>query len=668
MASTSTLPFPRPELSRRRPAPAGNESTGGVGRPRRELAFAAAAVLLAAADTYVVVVVLPSVMADVGLGIDRLQRATPIISGFLLGYTVVLPLLGRLSDAVGRTPVFVGCLVGFATGSLLTATAHSLGVVVAGRALQGLGGGGLVPVTLSLVAERWPPEARGLPLGVVGAVQELGSVLGPLYGAAVVAVSTWRAIFWVNLPLAAALGAGFFVSRPRAEGGAARPPPTPAGRAPRADVVGPVLLALGAGGFLAAMAAPAALANSVTVGAVYNPVVGGTTWSQLTSPLALTSVVVVAAGLGWEALAPFGTKVVLPLRRIPAALHDVDLLGAALAAGFLACIVVLFSTEDPSRQILAGNASVLVPAGVVLLVAFVLRQRHAANPLIPPGVVSPRPAWGSLAVSLALGAALMAALVDIPLFARATIARGSQIDAAAVLIRFLAAVPLGAVVGGVWCRRPGRAPWVAAGGAATAAVAFGAMATWPVGALSTPLSLAGASLGLGAGDLELVACGLGFGLAIAPVNGAMLAAVAARSHGLATSLVVVARTVGMLAGLSALTAVALHRFYQAQAGIASRFVLCPSHPASCPAYDRAATAAVLSELHTVFFGAAVAAGLAAVLSIALLRARGTVPAGSSLVTVTPPRGTTTGYRPAQLRPIPGTAAPGSAVHSEHPGV
>ncbi|MDQ6836827.1 MAG: MFS transporter, partial [Actinomycetota bacterium] len=88
--------------------------------------------LLAAADTYVVVAVLPSIMAGVGLGVDHLQQATPIISGFLLGYTVVLPLLGRLSDAVGRAPVFVACLTGFAAGSVLTATAHTLPVLVVG--------------------------------------------------------------------------------------------------------------------------------------------------------------------------------------------------------------------------------------------------------------------------------------------------------------------------------------------------------------------------------------------------------------------------------------------------------------------------------------------------------------------------------------------------------
>ncbi|MGH9131711.1 MAG: MFS transporter, partial [Acidimicrobiales bacterium] len=148
--------------------------------PRWQLGVACAGVLLAAADTYVVVVALPSIMAGVGLGLNQLDHATPVISGYLLGYVAVLPLLGRLSDLVGKRRVFNACLVAFAFGSLITASSHALGVLVVGRGLAGLGGGGMVPVTLAMVAERWPVESRGLPLGIVGAVQELGAVVGPL--------------------------------------------------------------------------------------------------------------------------------------------------------------------------------------------------------------------------------------------------------------------------------------------------------------------------------------------------------------------------------------------------------------------------------------------------------------------------------------------------------
>src|SRR3712207_8473857 len=155
---------------RRRP---GSGTVPGSGRWL--LALAAVAVAFAAADTYVVVLALPDMMASAGLSAQELQRAAPIVSGFLLGYVAVLPLVGRVADLRGRLPVLVGSLVAFAIGSLVTAAAYDLPSVVAGRFLQGLGGGGLVPATLALGADLYPPHRRGVPLGIVGAVQELRS-------------------------------------------------------------------------------------------------------------------------------------------------------------------------------------------------------------------------------------------------------------------------------------------------------------------------------------------------------------------------------------------------------------------------------------------------------------------------------------------------------------
>ena len=198
----------------------------GPAAVRTALALAAVGVLLAAADTYVVVLALPDMMVGVGLDVDELQRAAPLVSMFLLGYVVVLPLAGRISDVVGRLPVLLGALLVFAGGSLVTAAAHGLAEAVTGRFLQGAGGGALVPVTLALVADLWPPDRRGLPLGVVGAVQELGAVLGPLYGAVVLAVSDWRAIFWINLAAGLAVAAGIHLTRRATVGGngSQRPP------------------------------------------------------------------------------------------------------------------------------------------------------------------------------------------------------------------------------------------------------------------------------------------------------------------------------------------------------------------------------------------------------------------------------------------------------------
>jgi MFS family permease len=627
-------------------------------RDRWRLGLAAFGVLLAAADTYVVVVALPNIMSGVGVGLERLQRATPIISGFLLGYTAVLPLIGRLADLAGTGPVFAGCLAAFGLGSVVTATAHSLPVVVAGRAVQGLGGGGLVPVTLAMVAARWPPDARGLPLGVVGAVQELGSVLGPLYGAAIVAVASWRAIFWINVPVVAVLGFGLWLTRPGPEeapvtsdGWAAMRSP-PRTRRSHRDVVGVVLAVIGGAALLIGLDAPASLATSTTFGQAWSPIASGA-WAPFTTPVVLIALGLLLAFICWEAVAPF-VRPLLGLGSVPGVLRQSDLPGAALLAVVLGCIVVIFSTADPSTQVVATSAWFVAPLGAVAVVAFWWRQRRARIPLIEPGAFAARPAWGALLVNLALGGALMAVLVNVPLFARATVDPNSETDAALVLVRFLVAVPIGAVLGGYLCRNRHRAPMVAAAGMVMAAAALLGMASWT-------------STALGGGprwsDLELVVGGLGFGLAIAPVNVALLGAVRPSVHALASALAVVARTIGMLAGLSALTAIALHRFYQAQARIGSPFVLCPKNPTNCPAYDDATTRALLSELHTIYFGAAVCAIAAAVMAAVLLRGNRSV-----LMSRAPPRGPASDHSSTELGAVARARPAGPALWLQLAGV
>src|SRR5918995_5510503 len=155
-------------------------STGPVAaKPDRAsrtlLGLAGVAVMFAAADTYVVVLSLPDMMGSVGLSVEELQRAAPIVSGFLLGYVAMLPLIGRIADLRGRLPVLVASLLVFGFGSLVTALAYDMPSMVSGRFLQGLGGGGLVPATLALVADLYPVQRRAVPLGIVSAVQEAGS-------------------------------------------------------------------------------------------------------------------------------------------------------------------------------------------------------------------------------------------------------------------------------------------------------------------------------------------------------------------------------------------------------------------------------------------------------------------------------------------------------------
>ena len=135
-----------------------------------------------------------------------------------------------------------------------------------------------------------------------------------------------------------------------------------------------------------------------------------------------------------------------------------DVIGAALLAAALGGVIVAFASADPESAVLSADGVWWLLGSVVAAVLFGWRQRVSPYPLVPRGALRPPAAWGSIAVSLFVGAALIAALVDIPFFARLTVYPDSQLDAALVLVRFLAALPVGALLGGWLTRRvpPGR--------------------------------------------------------------------------------------------------------------------------------------------------------------------------------------------------------------------
>jgi len=527
-------------------------------------------VALASADTYVVVVALPDMMAGVGLGLDELQRATPIISGFLLGYIAVLPLIGRLSDLVSRQRILLFCLALFVVGSAVTAVSVELPVLVAGRVLQGIGGGGLVPATLALVADLWPPQRRGTPLGVVGAVQELGSVLGPLLGAAVLAVSDWRAIFWLNVVLGTVLAAVLALTGGRGQQRQPRVLPT---------VLGVATVAAG----LLTLAAPTALASGVTLGIPFVPFAGT---SRVATPLGVFTLALSLAFLAVNA------------RSLTALLRRVDLFGACCIAVALGSLVLTFASADPEREVVGPWGWALVPLGLAAVAGYVWRHHSARDPLVPRGLIATG-ASGSrsalipaLLVSALVGVCLVAIVVDIPFLARLTVT-GSQTTAALLLVRFLVALPIGAVAGGWLLNRTGPAV-VACAGLVLAGIGLVLMSGWGHGSLqswpTTPV---------------LALAGLGLGLALAPVNAAALANAPRDAHGVVSSLVVLARMVGMVAGLALLTAVGLRRYYATVAAL--------------PDQGNTATlaAAGVVQVQTVFLGGAIAAFLAAGVAAAL---------------------------------------------------
>jgi MFS family permease len=529
-------------------------------------------------------------MAGVGLSIDELQRAAPIVSGFLLGYVAMLPLVGRVADLRGRLPVLVGSLVVFGLGSLVTAAAYDLPSMVAGRFLQGLGGGGLVPATLALVADLYPRERRGVPLGVVGAVQELGSVLGPLYGAVVLALAGWPAIFAVNVLVAGVLAVLLRRSAtPRRSTAPVRP-----------DLVGAALAALAVLALLLTMLQPARLASDVTIGLAFVPLAGETRW---TSPVGVMTILLAA---GFLVRCWFARRPLVDVRGWVRLGRVADVAGAALLALALAGVVLAFATADPRVAVLTPLGPWLLVGSASAAAVFWWHSRRTEHPLVPTGALRATPAWGALVVSLFTGAALVAALVDVPIFARVTVYPDSQLDAALVLVRLLVALPVGALAGGALTRRL-PAGLITSAGMALATLGFVWMSRWGTTSLADPLA-----------TVPLVLAGLGFGLAVAPVNAALLAATADAVHGVTSALLVVARMVGMLVGISALTTVGLRHFYAVQSGLPAPAQVCGTRT-QCPAYTELLKEAGLAQLQTVFLGAGVCAAVAGLVALLAFR-------------------------------------------------
>ena len=440
-------------------------------RASRRVAISAGslAVLLGALDTYVVVTIMTDIMKDVGIGINQIQRVTPIVTWYLLGYIAAMPLLGRASDRFGRKMVLQVSLAGFAVGSVVTALSNDLLPLIIGRAIQGTASGALLPVTLALAADLWSTRSRASVLGGIGAAQELGSVLGPLYGIAVVwLLNTWRDVFWINVPLALLAMVMIHFSLPSKQD-----TETPE----KVDVVGGVLLAIALG---------------LATWGLYNP-------------------------------APDG------------------------------------------KQVLPSYGPPLLVGALVAAVAFFVWERFARTRLIEPAGVHFRPFLAALGASLTAGAALMVTLVNVELFGQGVLGQDKN-EAAGLLLRFLIALPIGALLGG-WIATKIGDRIVAFTGLLIAAGGYWLISKWPVDVLAARHDLG--LFTLPALDTDLAIAGLGLGLVIGPLTSATLRVVPAAQHGIASAAVVVSRMIGMLIGIAALSAWGLYRFNQILASLPS---------------------------------------------------------------------------------------------------
>jgi MFS family permease len=422
------------------------------------------AVLLGALDTYVVVTIMRDIMRDVHIPINQLQRITWIVTMYLLGYIAAMPLLGRASDRFGRKLLLQTSLALFMIGSVVTALAGHFGdfhMLVAGRTIQGIASGALLPVTLALGADLWAQRNRAGVLGGIGAAQELGSVLGPLYGIFIVWLfHDWRYVFWINVPLT------------------------------------------------------------------------------------LIAMVMIQFSL------PSHDRTDAP--------EKIDLVGGLLLALALGLAVIgLYNPQPDGKQVLPSYGLPLVIGAIAAGVVFVIWERYSRTRLIEPAGVHFRPFLAALGASVTAGAALMVTLVDVELFGQGVLEM-DQTQAAGLLLWFLIALPIGAVLGGWIATRIGDRAMTFIG-LLIAAYGYWLIHYWREDVLDHRHNIFGLFT-VPTMHADLLVAGLGLGLVIGPLSSAALRVVPAAQHGIASASVVVARMTGMLIGIAALSAFGLYTF------------------------------------------------------------------------------------------------------------
>lgn len=311
-----------------------------VARPRVGLIFTGLmlVVLLAALDQTIVATALPTIVGDLG-GLSKLSWVT---SAFLLAQTAVTPLYGKFGDLYGRKRVLQSAVLIFLAGSALCGQAGSMTELIAFRAVQGLGAGGLIVLTQAVIGDIVPPRQRGRYQGLFGAVFGVASVAGPLLGGVIVQAISWHWIFYVNVPVGLVALAVLAATLPAG---------APRGR-PAIDYVGAGLLASG-------------LSAIVLVTSL-----GGTSWAWGSPHLIAVAVLGVALIVGFVLAEARAQEPILPIPllrdRVFAVAGGLSLIVGFALFGAVTFLPLYFQTVDLASPTSAGLR--LLPMMVGLLV------------------------------------------------------------------------------------------------------------------------------------------------------------------------------------------------------------------------------------------------------------------------------------------------------------
>ena len=205
-----------------------------------------AGIFFAADDQTVVVTILPQIMSDLMVDVTELDKAMWTVTGYLLGYVSVMPIMGRISDIYGRKFIYVASMSVFMLGSVGTGLTNSMGFlesysyhdsalirscvtgiletttsinwVIGTRIIQAVGAGALIPITIAIISDFYSGKERAIPFGLTGASAEAGAVTGPLWGGIITQFFSWQWVFWLNIPIGLLVIAGILFLVPNSKG------------------------------------------------------------------------------------------------------------------------------------------------------------------------------------------------------------------------------------------------------------------------------------------------------------------------------------------------------------------------------------------------------------------------------------------------------------------